>query len=253
MNEAIDMGIGDRVRTARRRLGWDREALAFHAGLSWSAIAQIESGRRRQPRPDTLATLAAALGVTTDYLVCGHPASQPMFEHRALLYESNDELIRTTAPFLAEAIDRGEAAIAIMPASNIDLLRQELGSHNGRAQFVEPSGWYTSPAQTLTRMRELTDTLVREGAPWVHMVGELIWEGRNPSDTRLWTLWESLLNVVFRASPVTAVCLYDTRKLDPVIVGVARATHPHTIEHETIAPCPQYVDPGVLLLASDSG
>jgi transcriptional regulator with XRE-family HTH domain len=253
MSEAIVIGIGDRVRTARRRLGWDREALAFHAGLSWSAIAQIESGRRRHPRPDTLATLAAALGVTTDYLVCGHPAHRPMLEHRALLYASEDELVRTTAPFLAEGIDRGEAATAIMTPSNLDLLREELGAESGRIQFVERSGWYTSPRQALAKARELVDKRVHEGAPWVQLIGEPIRAGSNQSEARLWTLYESLLNLVFSSSPVTVTCLYDTRKLDPVIVGQARATHPHTIDLETIASSPQYVDPSAVLLANDSG
>ena len=53
------------------RLGWTREALAFHSGLSWSAIAQVESGRRTNLRPSTLAALSRPLGVSIDYLVDG--------------------------------------------------------------------------------------------------------------------------------------------------------------------------------------
>ncbi|HEX7144902.1 MAG TPA: helix-turn-helix transcriptional regulator, partial [Gaiellaceae bacterium] len=79
-------GIGARVRSARTRLGWTREALAFHSGLSWSAIAQVESGRRTNLRPDTLFALGTALGVTIDYLVHGGVSSPVMFRHRALLY-----------------------------------------------------------------------------------------------------------------------------------------------------------------------
>ena len=35
--------IGHSLRAARARAGFTREALAYHSGVSWSAIAQIES------------------------------------------------------------------------------------------------------------------------------------------------------------------------------------------------------------------
>src|ERR1700761_4783343 len=73
-----ESGIGSRLRAARERLGLSREALAFHAGISWSAIAQVESGRRSQLRPSTLLALATALGLTIDYLVSGRYASTAM-------------------------------------------------------------------------------------------------------------------------------------------------------------------------------
>src|SRR5438105_15524308 len=56
------------VRSARERAGWSREALAHYSGLSWAAIAQIESGRRQEVRVSSLLALAGALGVSVDYL-----------------------------------------------------------------------------------------------------------------------------------------------------------------------------------------
>ena len=96
-----DLGIGSRVRAARHRRGWSREALAFHAGISWSAISQLEAGRRRNLRPSTLAALAGALNVTVDYLVTGCAVSSEMLEHRALVYETEDEFLAAAVPFLA--------------------------------------------------------------------------------------------------------------------------------------------------------
>lgn len=43
-------------------------ALAQRAGLSESGVQHLESGRRRNPRPQTVARLAKALGVTVDKL-----------------------------------------------------------------------------------------------------------------------------------------------------------------------------------------
>ena len=61
------------VRSARERVGWSREALAYHSGLSGAAIAQIESGRRREVRVTTLLALSRALEVSVDYLVGSRP------------------------------------------------------------------------------------------------------------------------------------------------------------------------------------
>src|SRR5579859_3174792 len=119
-------GIGARVRAARDRLGWTREALAFHSGLSWSAIAQLESGRRSNVRPGTLVALSRPLGVSIDYLVDGRRSRSTMLEHSAFPYRSDDQFRATMGPFLAEGIERSEAVIAVTTAANIELLREHL-------------------------------------------------------------------------------------------------------------------------------
>src|ERR1700738_2780915 len=69
--------VGRTLRSARERAGWSREALAHHSGLSWAAIAQIESGRRREVRLGSLVALANALAVSVDYLVGGKATLSP--------------------------------------------------------------------------------------------------------------------------------------------------------------------------------
>src|ERR1700736_1222500 len=97
--------IGPRVRAARKRLGWTREALAFHSGISWSAIAQVESGRRTNLRPSTLAALARPLGVSIDYLVGGSVSHPTMLNHSAFPYRTEDQFRTTMGSFLAEGIE----------------------------------------------------------------------------------------------------------------------------------------------------
>jgi transcriptional regulator with XRE-family HTH domain len=243
-----DIGIGGRLRTARERRGWSREQLAVEAGVSWSAIAQVEGGRRRHLRPGTLAALAASLGVTTDYLICGRPTSVPMLEHRALLYSSESEFLDAAAPFLSGAIARGEGALAVTSMPNIELLRHRLGGDAESVELVERSQWYASPLAALTRYQTSIDQHLERGAPWVRVVGEPAWDGPTETGARLWTRYESLLNLVFSASPVTIVCPYDVRALDPAILDLARATHPRTVEGDALSPSPQYVDPSGFLL-----
>src|SRR5579863_525048 len=133
-------GIGGRVRAARERLGWSREALAFHSELSWSAIAQIESDRRTNLRPGTLAGLARALRVSIDYLVSGGPSSPTILEHAVFPYRSDNQFQTKMGPFLAEGIERSEGILAATTGANIELLREHLGREATDVEFVDVSG-----------------------------------------------------------------------------------------------------------------
>jgi transcriptional regulator with XRE-family HTH domain len=172
------------VIAARKRLGWTREALAFHSGISWSGIAQIESGRRRNLRPDTLSALAGALGVSIDYLVRGGPATTALLDHKALLYDSGDELVNTAGPFLEEGVDRSEAVLAVTTKENIRLLRRQLGPAGKRVDFVESAAFLTTPSSVLERFREFANAKLEDGAPWIRILGEPIWTGRSDEEIR---------------------------------------------------------------------
>lgn len=241
-------GLGPRLRAARERLGWTREALAFHSELSWSAIAQVESGRRTNVRPRTLAALSGALGVTLDYLVYGAPTTSVMLEHRVLLYETEQEFVDTVGPFLSEGIERSEALLVVTTSANIELLREQLGSDAERVEFVNRDSWYTDPAPALHDLEEFVKTKLEAGAPWVRMVGDPDWAGTSETETDLWTRYEALVNLVFASSPASFLCAYDTRTIAPEVAGQARRTHPHTIGPQGIESSSDYGDPGGYVL-----
>jgi transcriptional regulator with XRE-family HTH domain len=247
-SEPKDSGIGTRVRAARERLGLSREALALHAGISWSAIAQVESGRRRNLRQATLSGLARALEVTVDYLVRGGPAGSPMLEHRALLYRSEDEFLSTAGPFLAEGVERSEAVLAVTTPANIELLRGRLGRSAERVDFAEAVDWYSAPAAALDAYKAFAASKLEAGAPWIRLVGEPVWAGRSDSEIRLWTRYESLMNIAFAGWPATVLCPYDERSVEPAIARQARLTHPETIGRGGVASSPDYADPGGFVL-----
>jgi transcriptional regulator with XRE-family HTH domain len=247
VNGTHDIGIGRRLRAARARLGWNREALAFHSGLSWSAIAQVESGRRRNLRPGTLSALAGALGVTIDYLVVGR-VSSPMLEHRALLYDTDAAFVDTVVPFLAAAVERSEPALAVTTKANIELLRGELGPAARRVEFAEDTTWYRAPSDALNGYRKFLDASLETGAPWVRIVGEPVWAAKPKSEIRLWERYESLLNLVFSAEPVTVLCPYNTRAVDSGIAKNACLTHPHVTGCDISDSGPRYTDPSAFVL-----
>jgi transcriptional regulator with XRE-family HTH domain len=243
-------GIGPRLRGARERLGWSREELAVHSELSWSAITQVESGRRRNVRPHTLSALAGALGVTVDYLVHGAPPSSTMLEHRALFYATDEEFVDVGAAFIREGIERSEAVFVPLKSSNIALLRERLGSEAEAVEFVEAESWYAEPGSAIAAYQAFVKAKVDAGAPWVRILGELLWSGKSESEIDRWTRYESLFNLVFAASPVTVVCLYDTRSVPAEIARMALSTHPHTIGQAGVASSSDYADPARFVLGT---
>ncbi|HKI36882.1 MAG TPA: helix-turn-helix transcriptional regulator [Gemmataceae bacterium] len=71
------MPIKDRLKQLRTAAGFTQQALAMKAGLSISAIVQIELGRIPDPRGSTVKALARALGVTTDRLLFDEDEGEP--------------------------------------------------------------------------------------------------------------------------------------------------------------------------------
>ena len=232
---------------ARERLGSTREALAFHSGISWSGIAQIESGRRRNLRPDTLSALAGALGVTIDYLVGGRPANTAMLDHKALVYSEADELADTAGPFLEEGVERSEAVLVMAKPENIELLRALLGPAARRIEFVESTAWYKTPAAALDGLESFSSAKLEGGASWIRILGDPMWDGPD-AEALLWIRYESLVNLVFAAWPMTVLCAYDERSVHPDIAKQAHVTHPQTVGGEGIADSADYPGPGGLIL-----
>lgn len=238
-----ESGIGERLRAARERLGWNREELAFRSGVSWSAIAQAESGRRRNLRPQTLSRLSGALRVSMDYLVNGNP-TPPMLSHQALLYENGEEFAEGAGGFLLEGIERSEAAFAMTHKRNLRVLKRRLGADADRVEFVDSARAYRGPDVPMEQFTEFMTRKLREGSVWVRIVGEPPWEGRSATEVRLWTRYESLINLIFAGAPMSILCPYAAGVLDPAIVSSAQVTHPQIVERGETAESSKYRDPG---------
>lgn len=62
--------MGQRMMKRRKKLGLTQEALAEKSELTTQFVSYAESGKRGM-RPENLMRVAAALGVSTDYLLTG--------------------------------------------------------------------------------------------------------------------------------------------------------------------------------------
>jgi transcriptional regulator with XRE-family HTH domain len=216
--------------------------------VSWSAIAQIETGRRVNLRPATLSALANALGLSIDYVVSGRAGTPRMLEHQALIYEADEEFVTVTAAFLREALDRSEPALVVTTTANRERLRKDLGPAANKIVFADRTSWYATPVTALTGYRAFLQSRLEAGADWVRAVGEPPWSGGDASELRRWSLYESLVNIAFGSDPLTLLCPYDARTVDAQIISQVRATHPHTVEREALSASEDYLDPAAFVL-----
>jgi transcriptional regulator with XRE-family HTH domain len=237
------------LRSARERAGWSREALAYHSGLSWAAITQIEAGRRQEVRTSSLLALANALGVTVDYLVGGEATVSPkLLRHRVLIYSADEQYLAFAVPFVIEGLKRSDSLLAVTARRQIDLLRDALADEAARVQFRDSSEWYSSPHRALTDYRAFVKEQFARGAPWVRIIGEPVWSGRSEGEIAEWTQYESILNLSFASSPATIVCPYDARSVPEGIIAGARQTHPELVDNGDTTPSLAYQEPEDFLL-----
>jgi transcriptional regulator with XRE-family HTH domain len=241
--------IASSLKAARQRLGWSREELAYHSGVSWSAISQIEAGRRVDVRLSSLSALARALGVTTDYLggsiAAGPP---PLLEHRVLVYKSDDEFMTAVGPFLREGIERSDALLVVTTPRLHKLIRRELGAEVERGTLLDAADWYSSPLETLQRYRSFIDDSLTAGFKWVRILGEPVWAGRSAAEVREWSRYESIINLSLAAAPATILCPYDSRSVPANVMHDAACTHSEFAHAGGSAPSPSYRQPEDFLL-----
>jgi transcriptional regulator with XRE-family HTH domain len=243
--------IGTALRSARERAGWTREALAYHSGVSWSAIAQIESGRRQDVRLSSLSALADALQISVDHLIGSKAAVSPKaVGHRVLIYESDDEFVIQVARFLAEGIERSESVLAVTTIAHLDLLRDALGDSARRVEFKDTVDWYQTPTDAVERYRSFVRERYESGAQWVRIIGDPVWPDRTMAEVNAWTCYESLVNLFFASSPATILCTYDARSLPTEILADAHRTHPQVTSAGEADASPDYRPPEDFLLST---
>jgi transcriptional regulator with XRE-family HTH domain len=217
--------LGMRLAASRQRIGMSREALAVQSGLSWSAITQIEAGRRPNPRAETVAALGRALGVTADYLLGTSDFSSALLVHHSLVYEGVDDFVATAGPLVAEGLDRDEPTLVVSTPANIDGLRETVDDRAGHVRYADSAAWYHSPRAAFASYRDFARESLDGGAPWLRVVGEPVWTDRSDDEIRVWARYESLLNLAFAPLPLTLTCPYDRSTLPPEIIEHAIATH----------------------------
>ena len=237
------------MKAARARLGWSRETLAHHSGVSWSAIAQIESGRRKDVRLSSLSALAEALGVSVDYLIGSATATAPqLLEHRLLTYGSDEEYLAGAIPFFAEGMERSDCLLAVTTEEQAEILRDSLADRADNVEFADSAEWYHSPSTAMDGYRTFVNEKLEAGAAWIRVVAEIAPESRSDAEIPAWTRYESFVNLAFASSPTTFICTYDDRSWPADVIADARRTHPELTDGTTATVNLEYQGPEDFLI-----
>jgi transcriptional regulator with XRE-family HTH domain len=240
--------IGANLRATRARRGWSRETLAHHSGVSWSAIAQIESGRRKDVRLSSLSALANALEVSVDYLIGTAWAAPQLLEHRFLTYGSDEDFLAAATPFLDEGVERAECLLAVTSEGLAGLLRDDLHDRAQHIEFAEAAEWYRSPQTAMESYRSFVNQKLEAGATWIRVISESVFRGRSAAETTAWTRYDSFVNIAFASTPVTILCTYDERSWPAEAIADARLTHPEVAHGTEISVNPSYRGPQDFLI-----
>jgi anti-sigma regulatory factor (Ser/Thr protein kinase) len=157
-------------------------------------------------------------------------SSPSPLHHNALVYESDEEYLDTSAAFLREGLEAGEACAVAQTRDGISRMREALGDDADRVTFVDVSSVYTTPAHAVAQYYGTFLTLLRD-APSVRAVAEGQF-GFTAADVREWTTYESITNVAYSHLPVWVVCTYDARRVPDALLEAMWETHSDVLADE---------------------
>jgi anti-sigma regulatory factor (Ser/Thr protein kinase) len=153
-------------------------------------------------------------------------ARDETFSHEALLYAGLDGFVESTAAFIREGAEAGEAVLVVVAQRKINLLREALNGSAERVVFADMAKVGANPALIINAWRRFVDEQRRLSGP-LRGVGEPIWAGRSADELEEAQRHEVLLNVAFSGTgPWSLLCPYDIETLPAAVIEEAARSHP---------------------------
>jgi hypothetical protein len=160
------------------------------------------------------------------------------FQHEALLYAAQDELIRHVADFVADGLVRGEPAVVALSESKLGPLREALGGYQVGVRFLDMDAVGTNPGCLIPAYREVVDELAGDGP--CRAVGEPVAPHRQGPELVECQIHETVSNLAFADSQWWAICPYDTNHLGSAVIDEARRSHPSIVAQGSRQANPSY-------------
>jgi anti-sigma regulatory factor (Ser/Thr protein kinase) len=173
--------------------------------------------------------------------------------HGAAIVGTQDEMLAAALPFLEAGLRDGDLVALTCPPETVALLAGELGK-KAHAVESEPriSLLGSRAPDALTMCRRYLERAIAGGADGgsgrLRVVAEVDF-GDDPADWREGQRFESVYNRLLGDAPVSAICLYDRRRLPAPVVDSAVATHPQLVRGTTWSTSAGFLDPGVYVPA----
>ncbi|MDX6595348.1 MAG: hypothetical protein QOI72_730 [Solirubrobacterales bacterium] len=144
-----------------------------------------------------------------------------------MFYDSAEQFLAGTAPFVLAALEAGEPVLVALGAEKIELLKGTLGADAARVRFADMEALGRNPARIVPAWRQFVDEHVTSGGQ-ARGIGEPIWPGRSAVEIDECQRHESLLNVAFGGEPAwSLLCPYDVASLEDDVLEAAAHCHPY--------------------------
>jgi anti-sigma regulatory factor (Ser/Thr protein kinase) len=168
--------------------------------------------------------------------------------HRAMVYDHDDDFLGAAVPFVREGLEAEETVLVIRSSGGITGLRDTLGDAAKTVEFHDSASWYTQPTRTVAAY---TRFIMDNPGARIRVVAEPGWECGSSAEISEWTRYESLVNQAFAPIDASVLCMYDRRTAAPgVIEGVMR-THPEIVDGSGPWPNGAYRDPETVFAEVD--
>lgn len=165
--------------------------------------------------------------------------------HEVAFYDSDVELLDVVIPFLEEAVQAGQPAVAALDERGNGLVRAALREQSG-VLFVDGMAQHQGPANTITAYRELFSEQVALGARQIRVAGSV----PQPATRAPWEWWaryEAAINRLYEDFPVWGICPYDTRITPQRVLDEVTQTHPFLASAGLHVPNPSFERPETFL------
>jgi anti-sigma regulatory factor (Ser/Thr protein kinase) len=157
---------------------------------------------------------------------------------------SDRELLDAALPFLDAGLRDGDLVVLTCPAATVELISGALGERAHRVESEPRVSLLGSRAPDALEMaRRCLERAEVTGSGRLRVLAGIDF-GTDPADWREGQRYESVTNRLLGPA-VSAMCLYDRRRLPAAVVDSAAATHPAVVQGDTWSASPGFQDPGV--------
>jgi anti-sigma regulatory factor (Ser/Thr protein kinase) len=153
------------------------------------------------------------------------------FQHSAVVYDSDQDLVARVVPYLEGAIDEGAPAIAVLNRGSWAIVREALGDKAGEVSYTDGDDFYVRPIRAVAAYDAMLRAHAAAGATGVRVVGEISF-GPTEAEWDEWAGYEAILNRALSHHEASVLCTYDARVLPDRLIDVAHRTHPHVVTDE---------------------
>jgi anti-sigma regulatory factor (Ser/Thr protein kinase) len=146
------------------------------------------------------------------------------YDHAAVHYTSDAELLAVVVPFLEKGIAAGEPTVVSLEPRRAELVRAALPRSAG-THYLTIEDVYVRPAAAIKSYRDLMAGLVDGGATGIRIFGEIP-AAAIGADWDSWARYEAAVNHAYDEFPLRSMCAYDTRTTPRQVLDDVARTHP---------------------------